>query len=200
MTFPNTANYLPGISWDPSTGLYWDQFSADPNVANRGKQLDHPGYRSFDARLSAPEIALFKTNGFVVSERLGANSFAEVFYNLWHNDLPVFISCDAVLQAWHRTYDAILEETEETYLMNSVKTILDGMASQLTVVSAWVGNGVLQDSLHDARLFLSGSTLAVGPIVPTRAMRTWFCPRQRNSKRKLNKKTGQSRLVHRDSA
>ena len=52
----------------------------------------------------------------MVSERLGGNSFAEVFYKLWHNDLPVFISCDALLQAWHRTYDAILEETEETYL------------------------------------------------------------------------------------
>jgi Protein of unknown function (DUF3160) len=122
---------------------------------NQDKQPDQPGYRSFDARLSAPELALFKTNGFVVSERLGANSFADVFYNLWHNDLPVFISCDALLQAWHRTYDAILEETEETYLINSVQTILDGMASQLTVASAEVGNGVLQDSLRDADYFLA---------------------------------------------
>ena len=130
--FPNSANYLPGISWDPTTAQYWDQFNADPNVVNEGKQPDQPGYRSFDARLSAPELALFKTNGFVVSERLGADSFAEVFYNLWHNDLPVFISTDALLQAWHRTYDAMLEEIEETYLFNSVQTMLDGMAAQVS--------------------------------------------------------------------
>src|SRR5205085_8955120 len=120
-----------------------------------------------DYRLNPQELALFKTNGFVVSERLGAqrvgpgtrlgqgSSFAEVFYGLWHNDLPVFISCDALLQAWHRTYDAMLEETEETYLINSANTILDGMASQLTVASAEVRNGVLQDSLRDADYFLA---------------------------------------------
>jgi hypothetical protein len=33
-------------------------------------------------------------------------SFADVFYRLWKDELPVFISCDALLQAWHRTYDA----------------------------------------------------------------------------------------------
>jgi Protein of unknown function (DUF3160) len=116
---------------------------------------DQSGYPSFDARLSSPELALFKTNGFVVSERLGANSFAQVFYNLWHNDLPVFISCDAVLQAWHRTYDAILEETEETYLMNSVKTILDGMAAQVGSAAAQVVTGALKDSVRDADYFLT---------------------------------------------
>ena len=129
--FPTATNYLPGISWDPTTAQYWEQFNADPNVVNEGKQEGDPGYRTFDARLNPQELALFKTNGFVVSERLGANSFAEVFYNLWHNDLPVFISCDALLQAWHRTYDAMLEEIEETYLFNSVQTMLDGMAAQV---------------------------------------------------------------------
>ena len=89
----------------------------------------------------------------------------------WHNDLPVFISCDTLLQAWHRTYDAILEETEETYLINSAQTILDGMASQLTVASAEVGNGVLQDSLRDADYFIAvARSLLAGtnnPPVPT---------------------------------
>jgi hypothetical protein len=112
--FPAPTNYLPGISFDPTTVQFWDQFNANPAVVNAGKQEDDPGFRDWDARLSAPELALFKTNGFVVSKRLSRGSFAEVFYNLWHNDLPVFISTDAVLQAWHRTYDAMLEEIEET--------------------------------------------------------------------------------------
>lgn len=134
--FPNSANYLPGISWDPSTAQFWDRF----NVSYR---------------LNSAELQLFNTNGFVVSERLGGSSFAEVFYNLWHNDLPVFISTDALLQAWHRTYDAMLEEIEETYLYNSVQALLDGMANQVTAAAVEAGNGVLQQSVLDADYFLA---------------------------------------------
>jgi hypothetical protein len=78
----------------------------------------------------------------------------------------VFISCDALLQAWHRTYDAMLEEIEETYLFNSVRMMLDGMAAQLSAASAEVGNGVLRDSLTDADYFLAvaRSLLAAQPI------------------------------------
>jgi hypothetical protein len=153
--FPNTANYLPGISWDPTTAQFWDGFNADPAVLNVGKEPGQPGYRSVDYRLNSAELHLFNTNGFVVSERLRANSFADVFYALWHNDLPVFISTDALLQAWHRTYDAMLEEVEETYLFNSVQTMLDEMARRVTAASAEVGNGVLQESLLDADYFLA---------------------------------------------
>jgi hypothetical protein len=84
--FPNTATYLPGISWDPTTAQFWDQFNADRNVVNEGKQWGDPGYRTVDFRLDEREFSTFKTNGFVVSEQLGGESFAEVFYNLWHNE------------------------------------------------------------------------------------------------------------------
>jgi hypothetical protein len=136
--FPSTASYLPGITWDPTTAQYWDLFNDDP-----------------DYSLSAPELAVFEQNGFVVSESLGGGSFSQVFYNLYNNDLPVFISTDALLEAWHRTYDAMLEETEETYLFNSVGTMLDGMAAQIAAADAEVGNGALHDSLRDADWFLA---------------------------------------------
>jgi len=103
----------------------------------------------------------------VVSERLGKNSFAEVFYGLFHNDLPVFISADALLQAWHRTYDAMLEEVEETYLFNSVQTMLDEMAGRVTAASAEVGEGVLRDSLLDADYYLAvARSLLAGTNAP----------------------------------
>jgi hypothetical protein len=154
-TFPTTAQYLDRVSWDPTGAQFWDRFDANPDVVNRGKNGDAPGFRTFDTRLNPQELALLKTNGFVVTARLGGSSFGEVFYNLWHNDLPVFISCDAILQAWHRTYDAMLEEIEETYLFNSVQTMLDAMAAQLPAASSVVGNGALRDSLLDADYFLA---------------------------------------------
>ena len=153
--FPSTASYLPAITWDPTTAQYWDVFSADPAVVNAGKQPGDRGYRCVDTRLNAPELAIFQQNGFVVSGPPGGASFAEVFYNLFYSDLPIFVSTDALLEAWHRTYDAMLEETEETYLFNSVGTMLDGMAGQVAAADAVVGNGALRDSLLDADWFLA---------------------------------------------
>jgi hypothetical protein len=153
--FPSPTNYQLHISWDPTTGQFWDQFNANPDVVNSNKNQGDPGYRSFDYRLSPQELALFRTNGFIVSERLGSSSFAAAFYDLWHNDLPVFVSCDALLQAWHRTYDAMLEELEETYLFNSAQQILDSMAARVPEAWAEAGNGVLKDSLLDADYFLA---------------------------------------------
>ena len=153
--FPSTASYLPAITWDPTTAQYWDLFNADPAVVNAGKQPGDRGYRCVDTRLNAPELAIFQQNGFVVSGPPGGASFAEVFYNLFYSDLPIFVSTDALLEAWHRTYDAMLEETEETYLYNSVGTMLNGMAAQVAAAAAQVGNGPLQDSLLDADWFLA---------------------------------------------
>jgi hypothetical protein len=133
-------------------------------VVNQDKQLDHPGYRCFDARLGAPELAQFKSNGFVV------------------------------LQAWHRTYDAILEETEETYLTYSAQTILDGMASQLTVVSAWVGNGVLQDSLHDADCFLAVAHSQLAPSCLRAQCAHGFALARGIRKESSTRKTGRAAL------
>jgi hypothetical protein len=153
--FPSPTNYLPGISWDPTTAKFWDQFNADPAVVNSNKNWGDPGYRSMDYRLNSQELARFRTNGFLVSERLGSDSFAGAFYNLWHSDLPVFISCDALLQAWHRSYDAMLEELEETYLFSSVQGILDQMVAHLPEAWAEAGSGVLKNSLLDADYFLA---------------------------------------------
>lgn len=153
--FPYPTDYLPKFSWDPTTAAYWESFNADPEVLNLGKGPEDPGYRHHDFRLNPSELSRYKANGFVVSERLGAASFAEVFYQLWHADLPVFISCDALLQAWHRTYDAILEEVETTHLFQSTEAMLAGMAGQLQAADQEVGQGVLRDSLRDADYFLA---------------------------------------------
>jgi hypothetical protein len=59
------------------------------------------------------------------------------------------------MRCWHRTYDAMLEEVEETYLFNSVQIMLDQMAGRVSAASAEVANGILQDSLLDADYFLA---------------------------------------------
>jgi hypothetical protein len=167
--FPSGADYLPGIRWNPTTARFWELFNADPAVVNAGKNSNEPGYRDDDFRLNAAELAVFTNQGFVVSERLGSHSFARSFYQLWHNDLPVFISTDAILQAWHKTYDSMLEEIEETYLFSGFEAMLDGMAAQLPAAWAESGNGALKDSLLDADYFLAvARSLLAGQPVPSR--------------------------------
>jgi hypothetical protein len=86
---------------------------------------------------------------------MGAGSFAEQFYRIYSRDLPVFISADALLHAWHRSYDAMLEELEETYLSKSLDEILAGMAELVPAARKAYGDGVLGESLTDADYYLA---------------------------------------------
>lgn len=167
--FPNSAAYLPALTWDPTTAEFWDKFNANIEEINQGKDWNQPGYRWFDTRLTTNELAVFTNKGFVASQRLATrrenpmHEFGTMFYRLWHDDLPVFISTDAILQAWHQTFNSMLEEIEETYLYNSMERILEGMAGQLTAAAAQVGAGTLRDSMLDADYFLTvARSLLVG--------------------------------------
>lgn len=173
---PSGAEYLPGISWDPLTATFWDLFNADPAKVNQGKTWDTPGYRSADYRLNPAELAIFRQNGFVVSERLGwiggdwlkGPSMGNAFYQLWYNDLPVFVSADAILHAWHRTYDLMLEEIEEAFLFPVTERLLEAMSDQLKAASAAAGEGILRDSLLDADYLLTvGRSLLQGSPAPS---------------------------------
>lgn len=159
--YPGRARYLDKLSWDPTTARFWDDFGRDPaKLANVRWQTDF--------RLNQEELAKFKQNGFVVSERMSAGSFAEMFYRIYSRDLPVFIGTDALLHAWHRTYDGMLEELEETYLATSLDEILAAMAKTIPAADKEYGNGVLADSLKDADYFLAmARTLLAGKQVPT---------------------------------
>ena len=133
-----TNMYAPGLSWDPTTAKYWDLFS--PNAA---------------FQLNATELAMFITNGFVVSRRLGSGSFADLYYRIFKGDLPVFVSTDAILQAWHRSYGNMLEELEETWLSVSTAQMLTGMAAQIPKAWDQYGKGVLRDSILDVDYFVT---------------------------------------------
>jgi hypothetical protein len=63
--YATPAKYLPQISFDPTTAKFWEDF-------NKNNLF----------QLNAEELAIFKKNGFVVSERLGGQNFADVFYRI----------------------------------------------------------------------------------------------------------------------
>ncbi|MFP4099913.1 DUF3160 domain-containing protein [Coleofasciculus sp.] len=154
--YASQADYLPQISWDVTTAKFWDDFNLSPeDISRRYWDQTMPIQPRDDFRLNGEELAIFKRNGFVVSERMSAPSFAAVFYNIYSRDLPVFVSSDALLHAWHRSYDAMLEELEAEYLARSLDEILAGMAQRLPQVRREYGKGVLEESILDADYFIA---------------------------------------------
>jgi hypothetical protein len=159
---------FPSNTFNPQSAKFWDAFNADPEVVNKGLPANSLDRRTFDFRMNPAEMDLFLKNGFVVSERLGSFSFADVFYRIYNDDLPVFISADAALHAWHYSYQRLLEESEETQLAPTLQAILDGMAKELDKQTPAVRNGPLRDSLKDADYLLTvARSLLAGQQVPS---------------------------------
>jgi hypothetical protein len=152
--------YLPQLDWDPTTADYWTNFNIDPAVWNltHNNGTNSEGQRTTDYRLNSNEFAIFMTNGFVVSERLGDQSFADVYYKLMSDQMPMFISADSILQAWHRTYDNMLEELEELELATLMEQVINGMAGELPNVAYldfFGQTGPLKQSFRDVDFFLA---------------------------------------------
>jgi hypothetical protein len=165
--------YLGKLTFDPTTAKFFDKMNVEKvkkpgaTIERRGGEkytfpdTEIPGYK-----LTPDELAKFKANGFVVTERLGGHSFAQVYYDIYQRDLPVFVSADSVLHAWHRTYDAMLEELELSYLRGSLDSMLTKMHDSVAQAQKEYGAGVLADSVKDADYFLAvaRSLLADGTV------------------------------------
>jgi hypothetical protein len=147
-----TNQYLQSISFDPTTAEFWYQFNLDPAVHNATNSVHS---RLTDFRLNTNEFAVFQTNGFLVSGRMGTYSFADSFYKVFTDDLPVFFSCDAALHAWHRSYTSMFEELEETCLAPTLETVIKNMGSQVSTLSSQSSGTALPNGVLDADYFLA---------------------------------------------
>ena len=155
-----TNRFVGQISFDPTTAEYWEAFNLDPAVHNATNSTDP---RLTDFRLNTNELAIFKTNGFVVSRRLGSYSFTDQFYRIYTDDLPVFFSCDAALNAWHKSYSAMLEELEEVYLRQRVLSVLGQLSGRIATLSSESIGTALADAVTDVDMFLAvGGSLLSG--------------------------------------
>jgi hypothetical protein len=157
--FKSKAAYLPKLTWDPTTAQYWDRFTLDPTdpkaVTPIRNITPEQARHLFDFRLNERELAVFKDKGFVVSERMGSHSFTDLYYRLYVRDLPVFVSTDSMLHAWHRYFDRMLEGMETEYFQPTFKQMLTAMAEQVPAAQKAYGKGPLADALTDVDFFLA---------------------------------------------
>ncbi|KAJ0395107.1 hypothetical protein P43SY_004659 [Pythium insidiosum] len=88
------------------------------------KHHDLKSRRSVDYRLNKEEHERLRSNGVVVLSRLAHESFGDAYYSIYNNDLPLFVTADSILHAWHRSFDDILIETETQFVMWKLLTVL----------------------------------------------------------------------------
>jgi len=107
-------------------------------------------------KLTKAEIEKLKKYQFMVTERLSFNGFGEALHDIYKNDLPLFLSTDAVLHALHMSYDAILMDLEVAVLRPKLLKVLDVFYRNFgTLVAKYQQNPALQQALTDVDLYVT---------------------------------------------
>ncbi|YCM42975.1 DUF3160 domain-containing protein [Verrucomicrobiaceae bacterium 227] len=168
-TPPEAPGCLAGIGWDPSTANYFDDYNTSPDDYNATLLPGDPERRYTDFRLNEAELAKFQQNGFVVAPRVnlivGPEPFGEhptpvdFYYKIWTDDLPVFITADSVLDAWHETFLGMLEEIEEFVLYPKVRQLAVGLSDLSLIEREWAdevtpGADHVRQAIADLNLYL----------------------------------------------
>jgi len=86
-------------------------------------------YEDFNTKIgfSKTENDLLIKHGFMVSEKHSYETMWKGFRHIFKEDLPVFISTDAILHSVHMSYDAILKDFENYVIINNLGRLLMNM-------------------------------------------------------------------------
>ncbi len=142
---------LNGLSAQAFADKYPLQFDASPSY-DVASIVGLDQIQASSLKLSDSELADLAARGFVISQRHQFPNFAYGYYNLYVDDLPVYVSADSILSAVHHSYDSILKSLELGLLSGELDTLLAGMHARLT---DGVGEELGETARHDADVFLS---------------------------------------------
>ena len=102
------------------------------------------------------EKSLLSKNSFFTTERLRFISSEEAFEFIYWNDLPVFISTDAILNAFHHSYDAILKDVELGFIIDKLTGMLDNLDNNLSQLDLkYASDDSMQQALKDVDVYLT---------------------------------------------
>ncbi len=115
--------------------------------------------------LTGDEKSMIAANGFVVTERLSYGSFGSALGDVYHNDLPVFVSTDAILHTIHMSYDDILMTVEAQILIPKLDTLLAGLHEALPLLaSKYASHPEMTRMLNDVDVYLTVPRVLLGSI------------------------------------
>jgi len=126
---------LRGLSAEQLTSEYPMQHAASLGYSPRDAQFIDRIQASALA-LNDAELAALDRNGFVISSRQQFPNFFRGYASIYFEHLPVFVSADAMLDAVHRSYDAISSDLESTLLMGELQALLRRSLSRIDAITA----------------------------------------------------------------
>ena len=117
--------------------------------------------------LTEYEKQLIAKNGFMVTERNSDSTFLSTFAKVFFNDLPVFISADAILHAFHTSYDAVLKSIECQIIAPKIKIFLKDLHNQTGFLdSKYKSVNGMKNSLKDFDVYLTVALRLLGESEP----------------------------------
>ncbi|MEZ4407067.1 MAG: DUF3160 domain-containing protein [Polyangiales bacterium] len=102
-------------------------------------------------RLDAAELRGVAERGFVLAPRLSQTNFVAGYARLYVADQPVYVSADAILNAMHEGYDALIAAVEEHGLAPRVTAAL---ARQHAALASNAGAALSANTRRDLDLYL----------------------------------------------
>jgi hypothetical protein len=131
----------------------WDSALFKDSIASKYNLTDH-------------EITLLRNHGFMVSERLTSESFGNAFLEIFHNDLPVFISTDAILHALHFSYNRILKDVELGFIIPRLGTMLTNLRANMSQLEArYASEPDMMQPLKDVDVYFTIAAKLLGQNV-----------------------------------
>ncbi|CAD7701600.1 unnamed protein product [Ostreobium quekettii] len=151
--------FLDGVSFDPRRAKYWglieegnSRRSVQSSAEQAKRRKRHDG--SLLTRLPAGAMEKLTRHGFVVTEAPFA-SFGDAFHWIYSDDLPVWVGADAMLHAWHRTYDEMLVDVEVDVLAPRLMGVLEGMRGAVPAAGEDLRGTAIEEGIKDADFFLT---------------------------------------------
>ncbi|MFC2130750.1 DUF3160 domain-containing protein [Bacteroidota bacterium] len=153
---------------------YWEFIEQNPNYSVEKFYNDHPvGMFIKDVPvvmqqieyldsvsekygLTDTELELLTEHNFVVTERKNYRYFYKAMDDIWQKDLPLFVTSDLILDAFHMSYDVILRNIERYILIPKLNKLLTNMHNALPIYASQ--NPALpemQEKINDIDVYLT---------------------------------------------
>jgi hypothetical protein len=118
--------------------------------------------------LTEDELALLSENGFVISERLAFDSYGEGLNQVWHADLPIFISSDLILHTMHVSFADVFKTIEQDHVAPALSAALaSAHFAWPDLVVAYGSDPKMDPCLNDLDVWLTAArSLINGTVVP----------------------------------
>ena len=119
--------------------------------------------------LTLEERDLLFRHGFMVTERRTFDSYGAAFHLLWREDMPLFVTTDAILHVLHRSYDNLLILIESAYIAGELNAALAELHAAWPLQrDIYSGNPAMIVVLNDVDVYLTvARSLLANQTVPS---------------------------------